>query len=171
MSLSKANETLIEAYNRGYRIINGICYGYKGKPIKGCLLKRRNSPSYVRFSIKIERQIRSFKAHRLVAYQKYGDEIFKDEICVRHLDGNPLNNREDNIAIGTQSDNMMDRKPLARHLHAKVASSHIRRFSNEEVAQIKLDHKNGMSYKKLCIKYNTSKSTLSYLFNEAQYAQ
>lgn len=46
--------------------------------------------------------------HQIQAYQKFGEKMFEKGIVVRHLDGNPLNNHWDNIAIGTQSDNMLD---------------------------------------------------------------
>jgi hypothetical protein len=47
-------------------------------------------------------------AHRLQAYIKYGDAIYAKGIVVRHLDGNPKNNKLENIAIGNQLDNWND---------------------------------------------------------------
>ena len=38
------------------------------------------------------------------------------------------------------------------------------------VEDIKKDRKSGFTYKELCKKYNTSKSTLSFLFNYSIYA-
>lgn len=47
--------------------------------------------------------------HRLVALKKYGPELFMTgSIVVRHLDGDRLNNEPENIAIGTQKDNIRD---------------------------------------------------------------
>jgi len=48
--------------------------------------------------------------HRLGAVQKYnaGDEMFVPGIMVRHLDNNKLNNRLDNLALGTALDNARD---------------------------------------------------------------
>ena len=45
--------------------------------------------------------------HRLQAYQKYGDKFFEAE-CVRHLNGNCVDNSWGNIAIGSFVDNMAD---------------------------------------------------------------
>ena len=95
--------------------------------------------------------------------------MFRDGIQVRHLNGDPKDNSWDNIAIGTQSDNMMDIPIEERVRKAKLASSKIRRFTDEQVAMIRSDRAAGMTYSKLCQKYDTSKGTLSYMFNEAQY--
>ena len=55
--------------------------------------------------------------HRLLAYQNFGDRIFKKNIVVRHLDGNPKNCTINNIAIGTQSENMYDIPKEKRYLN------------------------------------------------------
>src|SRR5690606_12340030 len=52
--------------------------------------------------------------HRLVAYQKFGDAMFEPGIMVRHLNGNPRDNRGGNIAIGSASDNRLDIDPERR---------------------------------------------------------
>lgn len=50
---------------------------------------------------------RKFYVHRLQAFQLFGEAAL-DADCVRHLDGNKLNNRPENLAIGTYKDNMAD---------------------------------------------------------------
>jgi hypothetical protein len=112
------------------------------------------------------------KLHLIVAYQKYGNKIFNkgnNLIHVRHLDNNRLNNLEDNIALGTPSENMMDIPRERRIKSAIYAASKNRRFTDEEVKAIVTDRYNGYTYRQLCKKYDTSKSTLSYLFNYAYY--
>ena len=44
--------------------------------------------------------------HRLVAQEFIGGE--HEGLVVRHLDGNPRNNRVENLAYGTTTDNIMD---------------------------------------------------------------
>lgn len=168
MNLSQTSQALVRAYRMGYRIRNNQLFNPDGKPLKG----QTRKTGYAYFGLKnpYKRTNSTIFYHRLVAYEKYGDKIFEKGVLVRHLDGNPRNNFPENIAIGTQSDNMMDRDSLARHIHAKLASQHIRRFSDDEVKSILIDRKAGMRYVDLCQKYNTSKSTLSYLFNFALYA-
>ena len=100
--------------------------------------------------------------HRLVAYQKYGEMLFNKGIVVRHLDGNPSNNTFGNIAIGTESDNMMDIKKELRVKKALHATSFVAR---KDWKEIDIDRKNGYSYSMLVKKYGVSKGALSYHFN------
>jgi HNH endonuclease len=100
--------------------------------------------------------------HKLQAYQKFGEAIFEPGIVVRHLDGNPLNNRPENIAIGTISDNVMDRDPLERQLHAQKGNRGTGIADEETWLQIKKDHDEGLGYKKLRKKYGVSLASLSY---------
>ena len=99
---SNLAKTLVSAYEKGYRIINGEPYDPSGK-----LLKVIKKNSYNWFSIRTGMRNNKFRnyvaIHRLIAYQKYGDKIFGEGIQVRHLDGNPSNNLDENIIIGTQS--------------------------------------------------------------------
>ena len=44
-------------------------------------------------------------AHRLAAYQKFGDLIYKDGIECRHVDGNKANFKPDNIILGSHAQN------------------------------------------------------------------
>ena len=162
--MSRSIKALIEAYEIGYRIVNGKLKNPKGQIINGVLHQ-----CYYRFSYKFDNTTTPILFHRLVAYQKYGNRLFEKNLLVRHKDGNSLNNKSNNILLGTQSQNMMDRKPKQRIEHAIHAASSLRKFSDETVKQIKNDRKNGFTYKQLCEKYKTIKSTLSYLFNKSCY--
>jgi hypothetical protein len=118
--MSKLKEVLDEIIKKGYTIDNfGIVKNPKGKVIKGSVYD-----NYIKFSAKTSIS-KSFpvRIHRFQAYIKFGDEIFKEGVVVRHLDGNSLNNEWDNIAIGTQSDNMMDRPEIERKNHNKSKTS------------------------------------------------
>ncbi|MFF2444771.1 HNH endonuclease [Priestia megaterium] len=46
---------------------------------------------------------RPILVHRFVAYKKFGELALKAE-CIRHLNQNSLDNRPDNIDIGTYRD-------------------------------------------------------------------
>ena len=79
-------------------------------------------------------------------------------MVIRHLDGNSLNNKEENIEIGTSSDNMFDIPEKVRIKKSALAN---RIYSNELIKQIQKDKKLGLSYKDLMKKYNIkSKGTL-----------
>jgi len=121
MELNKRSRALLFAYNKGYRIINGKIINPKGKTIKG-----HNANGYLNFGVNTKEFHDNVPVHRLLAYQKYGNQILEEGIVVRHLDGNSLNNLEENIVIGTQSDNMMDKTPEALMLVVKFVNFQIK---------------------------------------------
>lgn len=98
--------------------------------------------------------------HRLQAFQKYGNKLFEKGIVVRHLDGNPLNNSFENIAIGTDHDNAMDIPKEKRRLRASHPI-----YDHEAIVA---DRAEGMSYKNLMKKHGiSSKGTLSFIINKS----
>jgi len=153
-----------EAFLKGYRTndLGDVISPYNKK-----LSCNESSWGYRKFTIRnhIGERV-SIYAHRLTAYQKYGEAMFDEGIQVRHLDGNPSNNKPDNIALGTQSQNIMDRPEDARKESAKHASSFIIKHDADKIRLIKQDRGMGMKYAELMIKYGiTSKGTLSYIIN------
>ncbi len=120
--MSVTNNALKHAHKVGYRVTREGKVLYKNKPRK----LDYNRYGYARVRVRDERgKVVNIPIHRLLAYQKFGECIFDDGVCVRHLDGDPSNNVWDNIETGTQSDNMLDRDPDERMAHAIKASSHI----------------------------------------------
>lgn len=158
-------EKVTHAKNKGYFVDdNGNVFSKR----KQLLL--REHKSYYHFSISHLGQRITMTVHKFVAYLKYGNDMFEKDIIVRHFDGNSRNNAPNNILIGTSSQNRQDIPKVDRIQTSILISSKNRRFSDEEVKQIQNDRKCGLSYKLLCEKYSTSKSTLSYLFNDAYYS-
>lgn len=144
------------AYKKGYRVSDdGIAYGVKGNKLIPIMHKK-----YYKISLRDENNKKtSIKIHRLQAFQKYGHKIYLDGIVVRHLNGNPLDNSKNNIAIGTQSQNMMDRPKEERQKHSELAASYKRVFDHNEVYNY---YKEVKSYIKTMSKFNiASKSTLN----------
>lgn len=157
---------LIITYNNGYRVINGNVYSHKNK-----LRKLKKQDDYYCFNIRVPkeegRKTYPIRVHRLLAYQKFGDKMFEPNIVVRHWDNNSLNNLDDNIVLGTQHDNMMDRKPEDRLTHSLKASVKSRKFTDAEIELIRQDSKiNKLTYPEIMKKWNiSSKGTLSYIIN------
>lgn len=145
-----------KAYQAGYRVTEEgeVISPHSGKPLKLYLRKH----GYLSFSYDHTDKV---WVHRLQAFQKYGDRIYEKGIQVRHLDGNSVNNRADNIAIGTQSENMMDRRPEDRLAHAKHAASHIRKLSAEDVVAMREARAAGAKLSELCRRYGMSKGGIS----------
>jgi hypothetical protein len=68
--------------------------------------------------------------HSLVAEAFYGDRP-KSQV-IRHLDDNPGNNAPDNLAYGTQKENVEDRDSKGRHSHGD--RSHLSKITDEKAA-------------------------------------
>lgn len=155
----------IIAYSKGYRISKcGDIINKNGVKVVG-YVKR----GYRQFGCKYKGKMFNVGVHRLQAYQKYQDRIFDEDVVVRHLNGNSLDNSFDNIEIGTARDNAMD-IPSDRRLSRSIyAASFQRKVPDEIVKEIIEDRNNGYTYKELISKYGHGKSFYSYLFNKAYY--
>jgi len=165
----------VEAFRRGYRVLKN---GDLVSPLKRVLSRKNvNSNGYQQFSLPWKNRAGTKKkfvnvlAHHLLVYQKYGEEALKSGVQVRHLNENRTDNSWDNIAVGSQSDNMMDRPPEKRIRIAKLAASRLRALSLEEAQQLIDDRAAGSTYRTLRVKYCVSKSTVSYLINGKTYPE
>ncbi|MFE7083642.1 HNH endonuclease [Priestia megaterium] len=98
-----SNEMIKLASRKGYSINkDGEVINPKGKIVKGSILKSKKS-FYKTFGIAFNGISRPILVHRFIAYKKFGDIALKAE-CVRHLNGNSLDNRPNNIDISTYRD-------------------------------------------------------------------
>lgn len=166
--MSKANELIKKLFNKGYRVVNGELFNHKGKKLNPGIVKLKKI-SYLQLHTVCGGLKATFRIHRFVGYQKYGDTIFQEGVVVRHKDGDSLNNTDGNILIGSYHDNSMDRNKLDRIAHAKHASSYNRKFTDEQVRNIREDRRIGLTYKELGIKYSVCRGTLRYVINKAIY--
>lgn len=151
---------MLDAFNKGYRVIDGRIFNPDGKELTGYVNRRGyHLFHHTKSGPKVY-------THKLIAYQKFGDKLFEKGIEVRHLDGNSLNNSEYNISIGTHRDNMMDVPKEVRKRKAIKAAKKLRKFTNEEVDEIKKDYSLLKSYKKVMEKWGiTSKGTMHHILN------
>lgn len=151
--LKKVLEWMIQ---KGYTIDkDGVVKNPLGKILNGTLVRQ-----YLKIGIKIpELSISSYavKIHKLQAYIKFKDEIFKEGILVRHLNENPLDNSYDNIEIGSQQQNMLDRSKEKLSQHSKN-----RKPIPEDIGLEIINDRsqNNLSYDKLSKKYNIARSTI-----------
>lgn len=158
MKKSKANKAILKAVEKGYTIDKkGNVYGIKNK---NKLYLYNNRDGYYSFGIRMNKKRITIQVHRFQAYMKFGKKALEEGIHVRHLNNISTDNSWDNIAIGSQSDNMMDIPKKQRRKNA----SHPK-YNHK---QILLDRKNGMKYTEIMKKYNiASKSTVSYIINKS----
>ena len=149
----------VQAFEMGYRVSDdGTLVGLQGQ----VRLVHEDKDGYRRFTIRQERKSRSVNVHRLAAYQWFGEALFAAGIEVRHLDGVRTNCSKNNIAIGTRSQNEMDKPAELRRRQAGRAA---RRLSDEQVAQLRQDRVNGAFVSALSKKYGVSMGTVSNLIN------
>lgn len=106
--------------------------------------------------------------HRIQAYNKFKQEMYKKGIQVRHLNDVKTDNSYDNIELGTARDNYQDRGLDKIRASQKVATEASKVYSDELVKEIKQYYKdNNNKQKQTMQKYNISNSsTLWYILNK-----
>lgn len=158
-------DNVIRAYLKGYRMtVDGDVISKTGNKLKLFNRGSGKGRAYLAFNFRHAGNNIKLSAHRLQAFQKFGMELLKDGIVVRHLDGNSMNNSYNNIGIGTQSENMMDRDVDSRVKHALHATSFVRKYDKESVR--KFHKNNGNSYKITMKEFGiSSKGTLHHILN------
>lgn len=128
----------------------------------GMLRPYGGSDGYARFTVRDDtNRCLKVKVHRMQAFQQYGQAIYEPGIVVRHLDGNKFNNSGSNIAIGTYSDNSFDRPMEHRVAHARVATSYVRKLSDDDVARMRALRAEGSKIDDLASLFGVSKGCVS----------
>lgn len=97
----------MEAHKKGYRVRkSGEVVGIKGN----LLSLDRNRNGYCRFSMRHEGKIVAVMVHKLQAFQKFGKEAFHFDMVVRHVNDKEYDNSYKNLVLGTQVENMADKR-------------------------------------------------------------
>jgi len=168
MKNSKAKQATRLAYRRGYRVSpSGEVVSPTGTIRKLNLShnkERGYAHRYWQFTIRNgEGKTNTILVHKLVAYQKFGEAAYMSAECVRHLNGNPQDNRFDNIEIGTLKENSMDiSKEGRRAMTAKAVAASRRK----DWDLIDADRSEGMVYTSLAPKYGVSLSCLGKRYSK-----
>lgn len=161
--LSKQSSIVIRLFDEGYRVTEDGCAVLPSGDKVNVYPKHGGYLNFKRYHTDVQ-------VHRLAAYQKFGDKLFCEGIEVRHLDGDCQNNMLDNIAIGTHSQNEMDKPIEVRRRQAFLASSRVRRLTIEGANYLREVRENGMAYSGLIKLFGVSKSTVSYIVNGKIYS-
>lgn len=173
--MSQLNNALLSAYQRGYRVNDeGVLLKPSGDPAYTLKAKGTMGKGYLRsgcLHVPGHKRNLYFFVHRLAAYQWFGEVIFRPGIQVRHLNGDSFDNRRENIAIGSQSENMQDIPHNVRVALGKNAAKHLRALSQKEAQNLIDEHKNGASYSTLMAKYGIAKGTVSHIVNGKTYPE
>jgi hypothetical protein len=164
--MSLSNKVIEEAFRKGYRVMDGKVT-YRGRFIKGHKQKKGKA-YYLYIGVRYLKKPKKIPVHRLVAYQKYGEVTFLKGVQVRHLDGNSENNTESNIAIGTASQNQMDKTEETRKRMALHASSFIKIHDHDKIIK---SYQEGKSYKTIMDETGIkSKGTISFIIRKSEAA-
>lgn len=121
---AKYHEYIKEAFSRGYRINQetGNIVSPTGKIRENKLFGSQRYASFAMTKIiNGVKKTASFPVHKFAAYCYFGDSAFT--LHVRHLNGNTLDNSLKNIALGSPSDNEMDKPKSVRSNSARIARS------------------------------------------------
>jgi Mor family transcriptional regulator len=166
MRNTKTAKATVEASKKGYLVDGSGKVWYKGKLVSG-YKKPRSGTCYMTITIRdLSGKSATISVHQLHAYQKYGEKALGDDVVVRHLNGDSLDNSWGNIAIGSMSQNMMDRPSGERKFYSLIAASHQVKYDAEAIRK---DHEDGLSYRDIMIKYGiSSKGTVSHIINKRQ---
>lgn len=171
--MSFETNALILAFEKGYRVsIDGThVVSPIGRRLNGSFRDKNSKKKYRTFCIKSEGSPRNVAFSRLQAYQKFGTMILDPSMEARHLNENSEDNSYDNIGIGTGSQNQMDQPEEVRKAHALHAASFRRRFSSEQIEDMKKMKLEGICLRLIGEKYGIGKGHVSDIINEKIYSR
>ena len=123
---------------------------------RGKLIKQRDhSFGYKIVTLSKNNKIFTTPVHRLVAEAFYEPRTSKD-IVIRHLNGDPSDNRVENLAYGTQKENMMD--AIKQDTVEYGERRYNAKLDNATVKQVKQDLVCGASSGEVSKKYGIPQS-------------
>jgi hypothetical protein len=159
--MSKTTDAIKRANERGYTADReGNIYGPRGNRLKLRQQGNKNR-TYPHFGVNLNGQTIGVAAHKFISFLKFGEAAIAEGVHTRHLNDDPQDNRWDNIAIGSHSDNMMDKPKEIRQRTAQNAGR-ARSLPDHLWVQIELDRSQGATYPQLRERYGIAKSTLSF---------
>lgn len=166
------HKTVVTAFERGYCVDDeGRVVSPSGR-VRAVSYRRKKEAGapYGRVSLKTEDGWRSFEVHKLAAYQKFGDAAFQLDVVVRHLNGCSTDNRPANLALGSQSENMLDRSREELRAHALHAAAAKRKLTDADVCILVEMRRNGASGKWCAETFGVRESTVSEIMSGKLYS-
>lgn len=159
------------AYEVGYRVNDeGEVFNPVGMKLKVTSVNNKRYPQ-VNFKYKDKKYY--VRMHRIAAYCFYGEEMFEEGIVVRHLNDDKSDLSRQNIALGTQAENMADmskesklissEKKRAYAIKNRIIPPRNVKISDEKIPEIVNLLDRGWSYRKLADKYDVHHSTIYYI--------
>lgn len=97
--------------------------------------------------------------HRIVCAKFVG--ALSDDLVVNHKDGDGLNNHPSNLELVSQSENNIHRFRVLNFPAVKG----FKKIDFQTAEQIRSDKEQGLSHRELALKYDLSKTSISYIVN------
>ncbi len=121
---------------------------------KAYIKKPDGYPAFADYSIEKQAR-RTFLVHRLLLLAFRGD---RPGMVARHLDGNPANNRIDNLSWGTHEENMQD---MVMHgTSTRGEKNHHAKITEQQVIEIK---QSPLNNKQIAAQYGITHSLVSLI--------
>ncbi len=160
---AKFSRNEVVAMSRGYKVRSDGSVFSPYKQSDAGTITGWNDAGYLFFTIRHQGKFLKVSIARLHALQKFGEDlVYNEQMEVRHLNGNSMDNSEDNIGIGTASQNAMDKDPRTRRRVSSMANKKHDHFKIIEA------HKSGMSYKRIMAEFGiNSKGTVSFIIRQS----
>lgn len=167
--MSQHAEAIRTAHARGYRVTPaGEFISITGRTRKPYI---NPCKKYALHSIRIDGRATHIYAHKLAAYQWFGEAALAAGVHVRHLDGNPLNNSRANLALGSAKQNSLDRDQTARKAQSLKAAKARRALTDEQALELVSLSRQGWRGSALAARFGIRKSTVSEILSGKLYSE
>ena len=155
-----------QVLKRDYKILkDGTLLNPFGKTVGSISGKGYLKIQVTLFDLKEQKnKVKEVFLHRIQAFKKYGKQLYKEGVNVRHLDDNKLNNSYCNIAIGSSKDNYHDRGWEAINKLQIKATMASMKYTEEDIEKAKEYYKKSLNLKETARKFNIPHTTLHYRF-------
>ena len=140
---------------------NGILKNSNGK-----IVGSPNGDDYYKIQVTLGGKIQTVFTHRLQAYNKFGDDMYKKGIMVRHLNSIKEDNSYLNIELGTAKDNNNDRGEEAIKESQRRATEGSRKYSAKLIQEAREYFEKCKNQAKTSRHFNIPTSSLDYYFNK-----
>lgn len=126
--------------------------GWRGREIQAVSTVMSGVKRYPAVRVMVDGRRRTFNAHVLIAEAFHGPR--PDGMQVRHLDGDPTNNRPDNLRWGTAKENSADR--IAHGRQSTIASISNAKLTAQQVREIRARFAAGETHHQLAVEFDLS---------------
>lgn len=139
-------------WGKGYR---------KPQDVARPLALRRMRSGHYDVSVKINGVMVQTCVHRLICWAFHGP--CPDGMECRHLDGNPANNRPDNLAWGTRKENQDDSVRHGTRVRGETVG--LAKLDADRVREIRRLHSNGIGPRELGRRFGVAHCTIRLIVN------